>query len=263
MSDIPIVGQRPSVLDKPPAPYLVSICVPTHDIVPVKFALSLAEMSMTTGASLVADGIIDVTLSHYIGTYIAKARNELALNALKRDATHILWLDSDMTFPADLLIRLMNHNLPIVGVNYAKRRIPTEFVAMKTVAFNLEGGERSIRCPTLEDSTGLEEVEGMGFGCVLMQTEVFWNLEPPFFDQYYDRENKRWVGEDIHFAKLVKDAGFKMHIDHDLSKQVGHMGSLRFLNDHAADQWEESTSYDGYNELQRASDGGGELVRSE
>ena len=46
------------------------------------------------------------------------------MHALAVDATHILWLDSDMRFPADTLGRLLARNRDIVGANYCARRFP-------------------------------------------------------------------------------------------------------------------------------------------
>lgn len=243
MKDIPILGEK----KERTAPLLINIAIPTHDVVPAKFAISLANMAAYAGTGLIAQDVADVYISYYMGTYIAKARQDLVLGALKRDVTHILFLDSDMTFPRDLLTRLLRHNLPIVGINYAKRRIPTEFVAIKHVsresdALGIEDGvnlrEGSEHCPTYEDSTGLEEVDAAGFGAMLIRSEVFWSMEPPHFSSGWDEKNKRWVGEDVYFCLKARQEGFRTFVDHDLSKECGHMGTLKFLTAHADDQWE-------------------------
>jgi hypothetical protein len=51
------------------------------------------------------------------------ARNHLADVAVNviDGASHILFLDSDMTFPPDTLQRLLDHKVPIVGADYVKR----------------------------------------------------------------------------------------------------------------------------------------------
>lgn len=231
------------------APLFICIAVPTHDMVPAKTMHSYGNLCAFTGATLVADGVADIVSRFYFGTYIDKSREELAAEALRNGCTHILYLDSDMTFPKDLLIRLLNHNLPIVGVNYSGRRIPAKFVAVKKIGGPGEGeGER---CPTFADSTGLEEVEGIGFGAVLIQTRVFQNLSRPFFHRKWDEEEQRWIGEDIYFCRLARENGYRVFVDHDLSKEIGHMGQLKFLVDHAQDIWETEHGIATDHELQQ------------
>jgi len=42
-----------------------------------------------------------------------------------------------------------------------------------------------------------------------------------------------YVGEDIYFCKLAQAHGFKVWVDHDLSKDVKHIGKMEFTHDHA------------------------------
>ena len=52
---------------------------------------------------------------------VAKNREWLSNEAEKIGADWLLWLDSDQTFPADTLLRLLAHGLPLVGANYPQR----------------------------------------------------------------------------------------------------------------------------------------------
>ena len=58
------------------------------------------------------------------GTYLPQQRMTLVKEAFQSGSTHILWIDSDMRFPKDALIRLLDRDLPIVGANYPMRRTP-------------------------------------------------------------------------------------------------------------------------------------------
>jgi hypothetical protein len=55
-----------------------------------------------------------------------------------------------------------------------------------------------------------------------------------------------FVGEDIYFCKLAQAHGFKVYIDHDLSKEVRHTGTMDFTHEHAeacrADSLEDSAN---------------------
>lgn len=209
----------------------VAICVPSGDNVPMSFAYDLAQL-VGFSTKFVQDGAIGALgILRVTGTYLHKARQTLAERAIAADADYILWLDSDMRFPKDALIRLLMHETAIVGCNYPKRGLPPEFVAIKRVATKDGPGEV---LKTFEDSKGLEEAEAIGFGCALMHADVFKSLPDPrgpggrwfWFEE--DEETGLHVGEDVYFARLARDRGWKIYVDHDLSKELAHVGQYEY-----------------------------------
>jgi hypothetical protein len=76
---------------------------------------------------------------------------------------------------------------------------------------------------TTEASHGLEAVDATGFGCLLMQTDVVETLGRPWF-RHGLNDGGGDVGEDIMLCRGLQRAGYTIWIDHDLSKQVGHIG---------------------------------------
>lgn len=206
----------------------IAIAIPTHDMVPALFMYDVAALAAYTVAAMPEDVPFGITMVS--GTYVHAARQELADLALADGATHVLWLDSDMRFPRDSLVRLLKHNKPIVGINYAKRGVPSDFVAIKEVGMP---GEKLI---TGEDSTGLEEVEALGFGCVLMKTEVLRYLPDPKITPWFQNEHLgdgRWMGEDVFFCRLLREARVSLLVDHDLSKACAHIGQFEYRCEHA------------------------------
>lgn len=156
------------------------------------------------------------------GTILSNMRNNLAREALKFGATHILWLDSDMVFPADALLRLLSHKKPIVAANYSTRRYPCE-----PVAKNLD---KKHWIYTDHMSTGLEAAIACGMGLMLTETSVFTALPEPWFDlgpvdvETTTKKNGA-IGEDFWFCYYAyAELGIHPWIDHDLSKMVGHVG---------------------------------------
>lgn len=218
--------------------------MPTHENVPAFFAYDLALMVRDTSMAIEAmvrqakrqgrkfDAFFGIEIVQ--GTYVHTARQELMDQMLIDGVTHVLWLDTDMRFPPDALVRLINHDLPLVGINYSKRRVPPEFVAIKTVGWN--AGEVSAKLVTDEDSHGLEEVEAIGFGMVLMQTAALKNMpdpkKEPWFWFKWMEDKQQQVGEDVWFCKLFRDSGQRIFVDHDLSKECGHIGQFTFKLDH-------------------------------
>lgn len=211
----------------------IAIVMPSHEYVPFTFTVDLASLVAFTMASMpegVTFGIVGKC-----GTYIHDTRQSLLTDALRDDCDYILWLDTDMRFPPDAFERLMGRHKDIVGINYAKRGLPTSFVALKTVP---EGETKGTTCLTLPDSTGLEEVEGLGFGMVLMRTAALSGMPDPAHEPWFQNVHlgeNRWMGEDIFFCKLFREhTGRKIFVDQDLSKECAHTGAFEYRPEHAA-----------------------------
>lgn len=216
---------------KAPEAPRVCVAIATHDMNPAAFTVSLANMMAHSVSQLPPEGEIGAVKVQ--GTYVHQARQQLLEHAIGRHKshglTHLLWVDADMKFPKDALMRLLAHNQPVVGVNYCQRGYPFEFVAIKTVGWTHD--ETSARLFTGKDSTGLEEVEALGFGMVLMRLDIMDCLpsldDKPWFGFDFIGGRKQ-VGEDVRFCKFLTDAGHKIYVDHDLSKDMAHIGSYEF-----------------------------------
>lgn len=249
------VGTRP---DSQKQKLIISI--PTHQMVPYQFAVDFANMVGYTIAML--GDQLDVMTNVVAGTYVHKAREQLVKSGLEQGFHWMLWLDSDMRFPRDLVPRLMSHNKDFVGINYATRQIPSRFVAIKRTT--LDHPDDGLNLYTGEESTGLEEVEAVGFGAVLMKGSALANLPPDKLWFWYEWHQDRnvFVGEDVYFCRMLRQSGVKIYVDHDLSKDCAHVGDMEYLTRHAAVQWEEDHA-DGDNELHGVTDGGGELAEPE
>ncbi len=213
----------------------VVIAVPCMDDVKAFFAHDLAQLMWYTSRAVTNPfGPLEaVGLLTQAGTYAHAARQKLYEAARDLgDFDYILFLDSDMRFPQDALERLLKHDVDMVGVNYSARVMPPRPIAIKS-----RSGDGAL-LHTLDDSTGLEDVDAMGFGCVLIRREVFNELEELWpnsfhwdFDTEYRKGERVLVGEDVFFCNRVREAGFTMWIDHDLSKDVRHLGQYEYSLD--------------------------------
>lgn len=225
------VTGAPKVNEKDAPPIRLAICSPCRDEVDSEFSLSLARLCSVLGATLVAEGIIDLTILQANGTLVDFSRRKLYWEAVEWGATHILWLDTDMVFPDHLVHSLLKRNVDFVAANYSTRRMPYQPVTYKKTNRDLPGVAPE-RCFTGPESTGLEEVEATGFGCVLMRVGMGATMKQPLFTTEHDGTGKQWIGEDVNFCLAAREAGFQIWIDHDVSKFVGHAGRLVFTHDH-------------------------------
>ena len=63
----------------------------------------------------------DVEFKPLACTFLPQARTQLIQHAMQRRASHLLFIDGDMTFPANALTRLFKHGEMVVGANYRRR----------------------------------------------------------------------------------------------------------------------------------------------
>jgi hypothetical protein len=57
----------------------------------------------------------------------------------------------------------------------------------------------------------------------------------PMFWFQYSMINHTTLGEDIYYCIRCNQAGYDIYIDHDLSKEVRHVGMLEFCHEHVDD----------------------------
>lgn len=201
----------------------VAICCPAGDTVATLFCHDLARMF---GHTIRTAPEIELRYLVMPGSLIPKQREMLALEVLTTDCTHILWLDTDMRFPPNTLLRLLDRKVPIVASNYVERRPP-----FRPVAFpKLE--RASTRLFTEPEDTGLVKVDAVGFGVVLMETAVFRKMPEPWFAVGWVPDTKEYVGEDVFFCSKARQYGETIWLDHDLSREVEHIGHLSFNMTH-------------------------------
>lgn len=154
-----------------------------------------------------------VALNFTPSTYIHVGREWCLEVSRKQGATHLFWFDTDMSIPRETAVLLAMHEQPIVACNYRVRQASGLFTAHRA-------GQR---IETTAASTGLEAVEYVGMGAMLMRTDVVDGLGRPWFRHGLNE----WggdIGEDVMFCRALWQAGYTVYIDHDLSKRVEHIG---------------------------------------
>lgn len=127
------------------------------------------------------------------------------------EATHLLFLDDDMLFPKNGLIRLLSHDLPVVSGFYVGRNPPHLPVAYRKV-------DENQWIPITKFCAGLQEVDALGAGFLLIKTEVFKDWPRPWFE-FSDK-----MGEDMYFCEEAKRRGFSIYLDFDV--QCRHLASI-------------------------------------
>src|SRR5262245_47811839 len=161
----------------------VVIAVPCGEMVHAAFAASLANMLMYTTSCIEETSLLNCTVQFYGSSILPHSRQTLAQYALELDGgrgfTHILWLDSDMEFPPQLLVRLMEHDDKVVGINAMARRPPYRTTAQRGDGIKIEWVQ------TKPESTGLEPVNRTGMAVFWHPVEALRKIAKPWFDFVY------------------------------------------------------------------------------
>jgi hypothetical protein len=197
--------------------YKVMVAVPCGEMVHADFAYDMARL---VGYSQLVRPEMTMLLYHVKGTYLPRARARLVQEALDQSCSHILWLDSDMRFPKDTLLRLLAHEKPVVAANYSTRQPP-----YLPTAYDLSN-------QPIFDDAGLIEARHCGMGVMLVDCDVFREMSKPWFALGYAKAIDDYSGEDTYFCERVRQTGATVLIDGPLSEQVSHCGGFTFDMSH-------------------------------
>lgn len=198
----------------------VQISIPCHAGVHPETLMSLMGMQAHIYAHP-GKSIGGFAVKYWRDSMLPRGRFGLLTEAMKGGFSHILWIDSDMTFPKDTMNRLVEHDLPVVGANCVRRMEPYTWTA----------ADDDLNEVSSTGKTGLETVGRLGFGVTLMEIDLFKKLTPPFFNFEWrvdDPETQKghFEGEDYNCFRKLAELGIKPVIDHDLSQEIGHIGDV-------------------------------------
>ncbi len=140
---------------------------------------------------------------------IVENRKKIVQHLLKdKSYTHILFLDTDIFFPEDTLKKLLSQNVPIAtGVYLGGQEIKGK-IRLAPVLYDFAQKLDYIKPMPVNKIMGdaVFEVAACGFGCCLIEREVFEQVEL--------RYNKELGGgEDILFCKDAREKGYRTYVD--------------------------------------------------
>ena len=190
------------------------IAVPCMDMVHTQFAASLLAMRRPG----------DAEMAFFTSSLIYDSRNHLAGKAVNEGFDRILWLDSDMRFGPDLMERLsadLDEGREMASGVYFARKAPFEPVFYNYVGPDRIGRPSSTPYRDYPRDT-IFEVEGVGFGAVMMKTDLIRRV--------YEANGKRpfspeqGYGEDLTFCRGVRKLGVSIWVDSRV--KLDHIGFM-------------------------------------
>jgi hypothetical protein len=176
---------------------------------------------------------------------ITRARNTLTYDFLDTDATHLMFIDADITFNPEDIVRMVNADKDIICGLYPKKEINWKTVAQAvkqgvdyqelpnytgSFVVNLVGGAME----TTGNINEPMEIDNGGTGFMLIRRNVFETLKPlvptytndmilivdknpvkkiihEYFATSIDEVSNRLLSEDYHFCKIARQQGYKVY----------------------------------------------------
>lgn len=188
----------------------LTIGIPTAGLVKTKTMVSIVKAAR--------DLPFRVNIIAWEGCLIHQNRENIAREFLNSDATHLLFIDSDILFQTQDIITLLERNKDIIGAHYNMKVQPP----ISTVKVHDKNGV-DISKKTLD---GLLEVYAVATGFMLIKRKVFETLPHPWFSYRQDDQGNTVVGEDIWLCEKAREKGFKIYCDPSI--KIKHIGDFLY-----------------------------------
>jgi hypothetical protein len=217
----------------------IFIALPAYDFkVSLKLAISLAKF-----AQLAPQHGIDVQIGSICGcSVVSRARNLLVRDFLDSPCTELLFIDSDINFEPESILRLMAWGGdPKKGIVAAVPRVRD---AKATYIATLDQDEDGLTM----NGMGLVRAKRVATAFMWVQRKVFEDLlaAHPEWNYYEPRQNKHlnavfdfvvtpegYIGEDFLFCDRAREAGYEVWVDPTIT--LGHMGVQEYIGNFGND----------------------------
>ena len=193
---------------------------------------------------------------------VTRARNILTAMFLDSDCTHLMFIDADIEFEPDSVLRMLAMNKPLIAAAYPKKTIDWDSVKRaalegkddiskysaqyainlnfkdpRTKELNLDGGAIEV----MDASTGFFMVQRVVFEKMIQAyPELHYkndsSIDPRFnqhcyalFDTWLDPDDNRYLSEDYTFCRRWQKIGGKIWLDPNT--RLSHVGAFTFPGD--------------------------------
>ncbi len=231
------------------------VATPVHSEVSIHYTeslLSLQGMGHSLGLN------IDFLLLK--SSLVTQGRNLCVANFLnKKEYTHMLFVDGDISFEASLVVKLLNCDKDVISIPYPMKTLNWEKIHGRVKeGINADELSRSgFTYPIKVDdqsninvSKGIMEVTHSPTGFMLIKKQVIekmiekypglrisqptiMNGEPKetdnlwnFFDTWFDQKTNRYYGEDFAFCQKWRDIGGKCYCY--INDYIAHVGEYYY-----------------------------------
>lgn len=234
-------------------PYRIFVATPVHSDVSIHYFKSCLEFQKECFVRKIA-----VMFQVMKSSLVTQGRQLCVSGFMESNCTHLLFIDSDISFNFKMIERMINYNKDICLVPYPIKGLDFDKIKKRIkegcdIDPRVLGNQYTMSVPdpsSVRVENGFIEVERGPAGCMLIKREVIEALikEYPeftinqhtlidgklvtrkhmynFFDTYWNKDDKTYTGEDFYFCKLCKHAGIKMYALVD--EYISHHGEFSY-----------------------------------
>lgn len=162
--------------------------------------------SIFRGAQALKDEGIELQDVDVLGghCYVDRVRCLLVRNFLASDATDLVFIDADVGFEPDSLVRLCTATSPVVAGIYPKKIEPAEWPVTTPQGEIWADRNGLIECHMVP--TGFLRINRAVFEAIKVPTFADIDGDAPAHFKTEVRDGQYW-GEDVEFCRLVREAG--------------------------------------------------------
>jgi len=218
MNQIPTVHTQPFLVKPEPTTSVkkkILLAIPTAKYIEVETFKSIYDLTIPDD--------VEVTFQYFFGYNIDQVRNLIASWAEKFD--YLFSVDSDIVLPNDTLVKMLSHDVDVISGVYIQRKENIEIPEIYRK--NQHGGMSNVNIAQLLKNPTLQEIDGCGFGCVLVKTDVIKKIGYPQFVYTSALDHAHTISEDVYFCHQAKEVGAKIYVD--ASIVCNHVGKTYFF----------------------------------
>ena len=233
------------------------VATPVHSEVSIHYMQSVFKLQAECNRKKVP-----IMLQLMKSSLVTSGRNLCVSEFLNSNYTHMLFIDSDILFSVDSIFQMLDKEEEVLSIPYPMKNIQWDKVIEKwkgIPSMNYQqactsGNMYPVRIKGDEDDItvkdGLIELSHSMTGCLMIKREALEKMikaypdltirqetmidgKPElrknlynFFDTYYDKESKLYLGEDFAFSRLWTKIGGKcMSL---ITDYITHVGDYQF-----------------------------------
>lgn len=190
----------------------ILIGVPCLNDAPIEFTKCVNDIKLNAKHQLTYTKSAEVSM----------ARDSIVKDAIAMNASHIMFIDSDILFPSDGIEKLLKHNADIVaGLYYTKDFNNCLPVAWDNLGFREDNGRATAE--RITDIKPYRKVDAIGMGFALIKTEVIIAVINKFNAAFMHDFGS---SEDISFCIRAGLLGYDVMMDSTIN--LVHMGSYGY-----------------------------------
>lgn len=163
---------------------------------------------------------VTVHIGMQSGTFVDHVHNLGTQRFIASGDDFLWWVDSDMLFPMDAAIRLLNCASAIAAVVYRRRMPPNDLM-----------GAKADKSFFLRTDEGVVPAFQLGTGCMIVHRSVYYgeinSLKYPWYENVYNSRPEDFEGGDTVFVRKAVQAGHSCRAELYVSRDVYHTGIIQ------------------------------------